>query len=65
MVCGSSWREEREVSLALARRERKKTHFMLEDRERGASKSKREMGKPQKGRERERAAFLMVGAFLA
>ena len=49
MVCGSSWREEREVSLALARREREKTHFMLEDRERGGSKSKREMGKLQKG----------------
>ena len=35
MVCGSSWREEREVSLALARREREKNQFMLEDRERG------------------------------
>ena len=47
MVCGSSWREEREVSLALARREREKSYFMLEDRERGGLDFK----KDERGRE--------------
>ena len=54
MVCGSSWREEREVWLALARREREKTHFMLEDRERGPPKARERwvnFKKDERGRE--------------